>query len=196
MAFSETQWVQSIAGLIREHLGKVYPAGEPVSVEADVNLASGYQILDYTDKSARHSVLFHKADLVVLEETPGSKGSKKWTPRVAMECKFGELTSKEALAYNARAEQFKSVHPYLRYGLLIGGFDGLSLPVRTIKHGVQFDFIVAWEGHEPKGMTRERLGAIIVAEVDASRVLTSLLMKEGTALLGPVRMVHRPLTLA
>lgn len=191
MAFSESQWVSSLSGLVQEHLAMVYATGEPLRVDADVNLAAGYQILDYSKKSARHNILFHKTDLLVFEEMKG-----KWIPRVAMECKYGELNSKEALAYNARAEQFKSVHPYLRYGLLIGGFDGLSLPVRVLKNGANFDFIVAWEGTAPKGMTKERLGAIIVAEIDASRVLSSLLLKEGTAVMGPVRMIHRPLTLA
>ncbi len=191
MASSETQWVAGLVKLISDHLGMVYATGEPLVVEADFNLAAGYQILDYSKKSARHTVLFHKADLLVYEQH-----NARWTPRVAMECKYGELSSKEALAYNARAEQFKSVHPYLRYGLLIGGFDGLSLPVRVLKHGANFDFIVAWEGPEPKGVTRERLGAIIVAEVDASRVLTSLVLKSGVAAMGPVRMIHRPLTLA
>ncbi len=189
----EKTWMGGLVSLISDHLGTVYAPGDvAMHVESEVNLAAGYQILDYAEKSARHSVLFHKTDLLIREEGPGGK----WTPRVAMECKYGELNSKEALAYNARAEQFKSVHPYLRYGLLIGGYDGLSLPVRVLKNGANFDFIIAWEGPEPRGLTKERLGAIIVAEIDASRVLSSLLLKEGGAVMGPVRMVHRPLTLA
>lgn len=190
---SEAEWMGSLVSLLSEHLSTVFPEGESaMRVESGVNLAAGYQILDYAEKSARHSVLFHKADLLVREEGTGGR----WTPRVAMECKYGELNSKEALAYNARAEQFKSVHPYLRYGLLIGGYDGLSLPVRVLKNGANFDFIIAWEGAEPRGLTRDRLGAIVVAEIDASRVLSTLLLKEGGAVMGPVRMIHRPLTLA
>ena len=192
MPMDETKWVASLATLIQDHLGMVATGDHPLRVEAGVELATGYQVSDYTAKAARHTVLFHKADLVVMEDGPHGK----WKPRVAMECAFGELNSREALAYNARAEQFKSVQPYLRYGLLIGGYDGLSLPVRVLKNGANFDFIVAWEGAMPEGTTKERLGAIIVAEIDASRVLSSLLLKEGHAAAGPVRMIHRPLTLA
>lgn len=190
---SEQEWISTLAKLIEEQaVGAHSATTEKIKVESGMELASGFQVSDYTGKGARHKVLFHNADIVVTEHGP----KDHWRPRVAMECKLGELTSKEALAYNARAEQFKAVQPYLRYGLLIGGYDGLSLPVRVLKHCAQFDFIVAWEGSLPKGMTRDRLGAIIIAEIDASRVLSGMLLKEGTAAMGPIRMIHRPLTLA
>ncbi|MGD9689767.1 MAG: hypothetical protein AB7K52_08960 [Phycisphaerales bacterium] len=192
MANPDSTWLKSLERLVQEHLGAVYPTGEAVKVSAELELASGFQVSDYTSKGARHKIIFNQADLVVLDEGPHGK----WKPRVAMECRQGELSSREVLAANARAEQFKLVQPYLRFGLLIGRFEGLSLPYRVLKHGPHFDFVVAWEGPTPKGMTRDRLGAIIVAEIDASRALSSLLLKEGTAAMGPIRMLHRPLTLA
>ena len=111
-----------------------------------------------------------------------------------IECKRGSLTTHDALTYSAKAATHKHVHPYLRYGILIGDWGGLALPARLARHGAYFDFMAVLEETEPNAAEWTELGGLLRQEVVASRQLQALLSDRGGS--RPLyRLLHRPLVL-
>jgi hypothetical protein len=68
------------------------------------------------------------------------------SPRV-VECKQG-VTTHDALTSSTKAATHKQVHPYLRYGCRLGGYE-TALPDRLIRHMAHFDFMLFWESQQP-----------------------------------------------
>ncbi len=59
-------------------------------------------------------------------------------PLVAIETKFGSLTTHDVLTYSAKATRHKGIYPYLRYGLVAGNLQ--KIPNRLFVHNQGFDF--------------------------------------------------------
>jgi hypothetical protein len=100
-------------------------------------------------------------------------GSEKWIPRVIIECKLRGINTHEPLAYSVKASTHKHVHPYLRYGILVGHIK--KLPRRLIRHGSNFDFMVTWKDYEANGDEWDRFCKLLMDEVKMSRKLQNLL---------------------
>jgi hypothetical protein len=62
-------------------------------------------------------------------------------PRVVAEVKFNSVTTHDAIVYSEKARSIRTVYPYLRYGLILGGFQ--TIPGRVLRLGQGFDFIFA-----------------------------------------------------
>ena len=107
-----------------------------------------------------------------------------WIPRVVIECKIDAVTTHDALTYSAKAATHKHVHPYLRYGILIGEMH--CVPSRLVHHGTQFDFMAAWAGDKPASGELKAFIDVLREEVRASRLLEQLMKTHKFKLL------HRP----
>jgi hypothetical protein len=55
--------------------------------------------------------------------------------------KYGRVTTHDAIVYSYKAECIKRVYPFCRYGMVIG--DTKNIPGRVLRHGRQFDFVLA-----------------------------------------------------
>lgn len=106
---------------------------------------------------------------------------------------FKGITTHDALTYSGKAATHKQVHPYLRYGILVGSY-GAVLPSRLIRHGAHFDFMAVWEDADPNSAEWELLVDVLTDEVRSSRLLQSLLAK-GARDKRSFRLLHRPLKL-
>jgi len=69
-------------------------------------------------------------------------------PRVVAEVKFKGVTAQgpgvtthDVIVYSEKARRIRTVYPYLRYGLILGGFQ--RIPGRVLRLGQGFDFIFA-----------------------------------------------------
>ena len=73
--------------------------------------------------------------------------AREVVPRVVAEVKFRRrpkdpgVTTHDVIAYSEKARLIRTVYPYLRYGLILGGFQGI--PGRAVRLGQGFDFIFA-----------------------------------------------------
>ena len=110
-----------------------------------------------------------QTDLLITEVA--QDGS--WKPRVVIELKLGEPTTHDAITYSQKATTHKSVHPYLRYGILIGSVDALS--GRFFRHGQNFDFMVSWKSGEPTAKEHGSITTLLEEEVNASRTMEKIL---------------------
>jgi hypothetical protein len=113
---------------------------------------------------------------------------------VVLECKTWGISTHDALTYSAKPATHKHVHPYLRYGILLGDF-GTALPGWLIRHGAYFDFMMVWSSQEPTGEEWAELIEVLADEVRASRMLQSLLTESRSQARRKFRLLHRPLRL-
>ena len=112
-----------------------------------------------------------------------------------IEVKFGSITTHDAITYSEKAFTHKKVHPYLRYGILLGDRKEHPLPGRLFRHGHYFDFMLSWEGETGSAVETENLFEIIQMEVEASRNLEEILYNSRSSKRKRYTVLHRPLHL-
>ena len=115
------------------------------SIEVGRKIPYGYEIRSYDKAGPNSNVNQYETDLVILD---GSKHS--WKPRVIVEAKKRSVSTHAAITYSQKALSHKTVHPYLRYGIMLGDRQHYPLPGRLYRHGAHFDFMISFAGTQPK----------------------------------------------
>ncbi|MHB1425357.1 MAG: hypothetical protein ACYC3I_19475 [Gemmataceae bacterium] len=188
---SEKEWVQSLHSRLNAEIVAFKDNEWRLRIDAGMKLAYAYEILQYNSKGPdlRHNARY-ETDLLLYD----ARENGDWIPRVVIECKKGGVTTNDALTYSAKAETHKRVHPYLRYGILVGDF-GTTIPGRLIRHGAYFDFMMVWAVAEPTEAEWQDFVGVIHQEVKASRTLQSLLTENRSRGRPRFHLLHRPLCL-
>jgi hypothetical protein len=188
---TEKEWVQSLQPRLNESLQDCNEGEWKVRVDAGEKLTYAYEIMSYnTDGPDQRHGSQYETDLLVYD----TKESGDWIPRLVVECKTWEITTHNALTYSTKASTHKHVHPYLRYGVLVGDF-GTALPGRLIRHGAYFDFMMVWSSQEGTSQEWSELIEVLKEEVRASRILQSILTETRSKGRKKFRLLHRPLRL-
>lgn len=104
-------------------------------------------------------------DILLYERVAGQTSI---VPRVAIEVKFGGVTTHDAIIYCEKARRLRNVYPYLRYGFLIS--DLPSLPPRLFRIGADFDFIIRIS-NPPLHEEQDQLIALLMEEIETSQKL-------------------------
>jgi hypothetical protein len=99
------------------------------------------------------------------------------------------------ITYSQKAATHKNVHPYLRYGILLGNRKHYPLPGRLFRHGAYFDFMLSWPAFEPTGVELDDLVRLIQDEVKASRDLEEIIFHSRDPKRPNYTCLHRPLRL-
>lgn len=179
----ERAWVEAVKGVVDGSLGRRVTVLTgfrlPYSVSVE-SYAAGYPGEEQPEVGTHR----YQTDMLISERL-GPSG--KWLPRVVVEFKLSRVTSHDALTYSAKAATHKNVHPYLRYGLVIGDHPG-EFPRRLLWHGHQFDFMMVLASRQLSAKDRRELLGLLRAEIKASRQLSKVLAgKSG------IRVLHRKL---
>jgi hypothetical protein len=187
---TEREWARSLQERLDIELRSCDTEGWAVRVDAGDRLAYAHEILRY-DKGGPADVHTpgYQTDLLAYD----IRDTGDWIPRVVVECKQG-ITTHDALTYSTKACTHKQVHPYLRYGLLIAGYE-TALPGRVIRHGAYFDFMMVWSSQEPTQEEWADLIEVLSGEVGSSRTLQALLTESRLQERERFRLLHRPLRL-
>ncbi len=111
-------------------------------------------------------------DILLYERVTGQTSI---VPRVAVEVKFGGVTTHDAIVYSEKARKLRNGYPYLRYGFLIG--DMLSLPARLLRMGTDFDFILRIS-NPPLPEEQAQLIAILKEENETSQKLGMIFSRQ------------------
>ncbi len=150
--------------------------GKGIIVETSHRLPYAVFVTSYEGKPGQSAVREpitkshgYQTDLLIAEQLD----AEQWIPRVVVEFKLGKINTHEALTYSAKAATHKDVHPYLRYGIVIGRYSG-PVPQRLLRHGHHFDFMVTLASEKLTDTDRERLVQLLRKEVNASRMLSTL----------------------
>lgn len=187
----ERRWVKQLLPDLQKWLSKQCRNGQRVDVQAGAKLPYAYEIMGYIDEIADASVTHgYETDLLISD----LEGEVR-VPRIVIECKLGGVNTHDGLTYSAKAATHKHVHPYLRYGFLIGQAERGWLPPRLIRHGAHFDFMLAWVNVKPTKAEIQRFCYVLQSELEASRQLQRMLRDNRSRQREKFTMLHRELVL-
>jgi len=187
---TEKEWVRSFTEELERRLQVV--SGKQATARACVakKLPYSLEIDAYSNTEPEKSAPSrYETDILIFDELDDIR----WIPRIVVECKLGAITTHDALTYSAKAATHKSLHPYLRYGILIGGWGEYALPARLFRHGANFDFMTTWKGEEATDGEWEQFMDVLVLEVKASRTLQEMLASNRSGDKKHYSMIHKPL---
>ena len=130
----------------------------------------------------------YKTDLLIFEH----KNENLYKPRIVIEIKRG-ITTHGAITYSQKAISHKSVHPYLRYGMLIKSPAGI--PSRLFWHGSCFDFMFSWNEYNPKEKELDDLTGLIKEELKNSEKIEKMIYNNRKKTSEHYYMIHRSLSI-
>lgn len=162
----EKEWVELMEQQLNEHLVK---RSRDLIVRVGMKIPYGFEITTY-EPEPHGKVIKYETDLVVLE----SDENDHWKPRLIIECKIKTINTHESITYSQKASNHKSVHPYLRYGIILGHRGSLPLPGRLIRHGANFDFMMSFSDLVPSQNEITDFVRVIRHEIEASQTLENL----------------------
>lgn len=188
---NENKWMSLVLSLINTELQRI--GQKDLAASQGKKLPYAFEILSYEDRlPVQRNIISYETDILVYEIV----SSKEWKPRVVIEGKLGSVTTHDAITYSQKALTHKNVHPYLRYGIILGNRKHYPLPGRLFRHGAFFDFMLSWKAIEPTVEEMNRLITLILEEVDASRNLDEILFNSRNPNRARYTLLHRPLKLS
>lgn len=166
----EVEWVKTFAPIVEAKLKLV---NKSLTVSAGQRLPYANEIRAYKNTEIYNSdFMAYETDLLITENIE----DETWIPRVIVEAKFGgSITTHDAITYSHKAFTHRQVHPYLRYGILIGERKHYPLPGRLFRHGTQFDFMLSWVGSTASEKEMSDFVDVITKEVQASKIMQEII---------------------
>lgn len=170
----EVDWVNSFIAKVNEQLST---NDNRLRVFAGKKLPYAYEVQYYrNDDKPESRYLNYETDILVVESV-----KDYWKPRVVVEAKVERITTHDAITYSQKAATHKQVHPYLRYGILIGKRGHYPLPGRLFRHGSHFDFMVSWVGEQASPEEFDNFIELLLEEVAASRLLEEIIYESRSS---------------
>ena len=185
---NEREWVTSVVDLLSENLQAEFPS---LVVSQGAKLPYAYEIRQYSGQGPEaHDISAYETDILIAEVHEDS-----WKPRVVIEAKLSSVTTHDAITYSEKAATHKNVHPYLRYGIILGNRKHYPLPGRLFRHGAYFDFMLSWTAFDPTPKELQYLLDLASQEVKASQDLEKILYSSRSPNRERYTFLHRPLLL-
>lgn len=187
---NEREWVKSLIMKIETKLQKT---DKSIYVVAGHRLSYTNEVLTYgkDNKPVKTKTVGYETDILIIERLD----ENSWQPRVVIETKLKGVTTHDAITYSKKAQTHKNVHPFLRYGILIGNRGNYSLPGRLFRHGQHFDFMLSWKNFKADKAEMKHLITILNSEIKASRKLDDILFNSRLRGREKYTVLHRPLIL-
>lgn len=186
---TEREWVKTIIRKIETLLRKSY---ENLRVVDGFRLPYSSEILSYNDNNPKmQNFISYETDILILEQL----NNKEWKPRIIIETKINSVTTHDAITYSQKAQSHKNVHPYLRYGILIGNRKHHPLPGRLFRHGQHFDFMQSWKTFVADENEWSMLINILKSEYEASLFLDEIIFNSRSHNREKYTLLHKPLIL-
>lgn len=184
---AEREWCESVCAKLTSAVRKLSRLAESrLTVSTSTRLAYALEAMHYPAKGDLiPRSTYYQTDILVRETFEDGR----WIPRVVIEGKLGRIGTHGALTYSQKAATHKHVHPYLRYGILIGNLAS-GIPGRLVRHGAYFDFMAVWAGREATRKEWSQLIDTVEEELDTSCKLQELFTNPHAAK-GKYRFLHR-----
>ena len=186
---TEREWVKTLVPLMEKSLSNI---AENIRVKEGLRLPYSSEIKMYSGKNpSEFNQIGYETDILVYEQFD----SENWKPRIILETKIDSVTTHDAITYSQKAQTHKNVHPYLRYGILIGNRKSYSLPGRLFRHGQHFDFMLSWKDFNANNNEWVEFNNILKKEINASKKLEEILFNSRSRTREKFTVLHRPLLL-
>lgn len=186
---NEKEWVNSIIPEIQNRLNKFDPN---MRVLEGKKLPYAFEILSYSrSKPERENTIDYETDILISEYL----NEEEWKPRIIIEVKLRNISTHAAITYSHKSSTHKNVHPYLRYGILIGNRKHYPLPGKLFRHGANFDFMFSWKAERASEEEFDEFIQILKEEIIASRNLEEIIYQSRSPNRERYTVLHRPLKL-
>ena len=182
---NEADWVERIAAELK---GQQWLEQDGLALRTGLKIAYGCEIRSYGPQPETQIISF-ETDLAIIETAEGGR----WKPRVVVEAKLGSVTTHDAITYSQKAVSHRAVHPYLRYGIMLGNRKHYPLPGRLYRHGAHFDFMISFRGVESVEFETAMFVELLKGEVAASRTLEKVLYESRRKGRAHYILLHRQL---
>jgi hypothetical protein len=97
-------------------------------------------------------------------------------PRIVIEAKLEDVTTHDAITYSYKAQNHKSVTPFLRYGIMLGNRKHYPLPGRLFRHGSNFDFMISFQKETLTEIEKVSFVKLLKNELKYSQQLEEILL--------------------
>ena len=185
----ETKWINEI---VLSKLRNKFEENNNIFVDDQKKLPYAFEVKSYNEKShGRRNINKYATDLLIYEKLD----ENNWKPRIVIEGKINSVTTHDAISYSQKASSHKNVHPYLRYGILIGNRKHYPLPGRLFRHGENFDFMVSFKKYEPSEKEWDNFINIVEKELRISNKLEEMLYNSRSPYRKKYTSLHRQLIL-
>ena len=184
---NEKQWAESI----KEYLSSVF-LSDNVKIDTLIKLPYAKEILDYKNnfEPMNESLMDFETDLLVYEKTDGLI-----KPRIIIEMKLSSVTTHDAIIYSYKAQNHKTITPFLRYGIIIGSRKHYPLPGRLFRHGINFDFMISFQKEKLSPTEKNAFEDIIKKELNYSRQLEEMFFNSRSKSRKHYFVLHKELSL-
>ena len=186
---TEKEWIDSLTDRLRESVQRLNPS---LFVEVGKKVVYAQEVLTYASSgpSTFHTMKY-ETDILIGE----GPFPEDWKPRIVIEGKINTVTTHDAITYSQKSLTHKNVHPYMRYGILLGNIGNNGLPGRLFRHGSSFDFMLAWKEYNPSDPEWTEFIRVIKGELQASRKLERIIYDSRSRNRHVYSSLHRPLKL-
>ncbi len=183
----EDEWVKHISECLKE---SDFLRETSTEVRTGLSLPYGFEITSHrNDDSPLSKITSFETDLAIIEVD----GVGNWKPRVIIEAKIRNITTHDAITYSHKAASHKAVHPYLRYGIMLGNRQHHPLPGRLYRHGSHFDLMYSFAYEEVSPHEIEQFRALLANEIEASRTMEKLIYENRSSARAKYTIFHRKL---
>ena len=179
---NEVQWTQMVSEILNDNF-------KDYCIEGGKKLTYANEIIKYNNDKPIYNDMKYETDILVYEVD----SNENWIPRVVIEGKINSVTTHDAITYSKKAQTHKNVHPYLRYGILLGNRKRYPLPGRLFRHGSHFDFMSSWKSFDPSDSEFENLLNIVDKEIKASKELEEMIFNSRNKNRRQIYSLHKPL---
>jgi hypothetical protein len=165
MTMTEKEWMEDVKKRLEQEESF---SNKKIFFSTGKRVPYSFEILNYKDdEPGDRKYIKYETDLLVYQKID----NEKWKPRIIIEGKINSIT------YSHKASTHKNVHPYLRYGILLGNRKHYPLPGRLFRHGAYFDFMLSWKAFIPTEDEWKNFLDIIISEIEYSEQLEEILFK-------------------
>ena len=184
---NEKQWVETI----KEYL-LLCKLSKNIKIDTLTKLPYAYEILEYNQefKPLKDSNKPFETDLLIYEQD-----GDVIKPRIIIEAKLGGITTHDAITYSYKAQNHKSITPFIRYGIIIGDREHYPLPGRLFRHGTNFDFMMSFQAVEISAFEKTTFTNLLKKELQYSQQLEEIFTNNRSSTRNRYFVLHKELKL-
>jgi hypothetical protein len=170
---NEEQWVETL----KEFLSSVN-LSKNVKIDTLTKLPYAYEILEYDNKfiPTKQGSMPFETDMLIYEQN-----GDVIKPRIIIEAKLRGITTHDAITYSYKAQNHKSITPFIRYGIVIGDRKHYPLPGRLFRHGANFDFMISFQKEKLNLTEKSTFQNLLKKELQYSRQLEEIFLNSRSS---------------
>jgi len=166
---TEKEWAEGV----KEYLSSI-KLSDNIKVDTLINIPYASEIVEYKLNFTPHRLstkeMEFETDILIYEQN-----TDVIKPRIIIETKLSKVTTHDAIVYSYKAQNHKTITPFIRYGIIIGDRGHHPLPGRLFRHGMNFDFMMSFKKEEIDKDEKRVLKGLIEKELHYSKQIEEMI---------------------